>query len=105
MRKPKLNLPVLREIGWQLWDPIGLSYENWKGQPFEDEYDTYLAKVAQMLRAKEDEDEIVSYLFRVESEHIGVGTQQLTPAIEENLRTLVRTIKAEPNIWIEQETP
>ena len=52
---PKLKLSRLRDIGWSIWDPIGLmgSEQNWDDEdcrPFADEYDSYLIQAAGQLR-------------------------------------------------------
>ena len=49
---PALKLFDLRDIGWKLWDPIGMLAvgETWIGHPAADEYDGYLVAVADGLR-------------------------------------------------------
>ena len=51
-KRPKLRLSRLRDIGWSLWDPIGLNDfgDDWESVTFADEYDSYLIKVAGMLK-------------------------------------------------------
>lgn len=44
---PKIQLTRLREIGWKLWDPIGLADENGScDEERADEYDQYLLHVS-----------------------------------------------------------
>jgi hypothetical protein len=68
--RPKFELSRLREIGWRLWDPIGLTdVEDWP----EDEYDAYLLQAAARLWSGITETEVVDYLVRIEIEHMGLG--------------------------------
>lgn len=71
-----INLSRLREIGWSLWDPIGLmeiSDGDWQdGGACADEYDTYLLQVVGKLRRGEPESEVVAYLEDTETGHIGL---------------------------------
>lgn len=67
--RPKFNLLRLREIGWSLWDPIGLKdVEDWP----EDEYDGYLLSAASRLWGGTPEIEVADYLVLVETEHMGL---------------------------------
>ncbi len=45
-----IELSVLRDIGWNEWDPIGLLApgQTWDHEPFADEFDGYLLKAAQL---------------------------------------------------------
>ncbi|WP_170418450.1 hypothetical protein [Ruegeria atlantica] len=75
---PQLRLPRLRDIGWKLWDPIGLlgPEDNWQDEecaPFADEYDAYLQTAAVMLRRGEERRRVVDYLVQVEAVHMGLG--------------------------------
>ena len=52
---PKLRLSRLRDIGWDLWDPIGLlapdaKWDDEANISFADEYDSYLVSAASQLR-------------------------------------------------------
>jgi hypothetical protein len=66
----KLPLAVLREIGWNHWDPIGLK-DNRKD--CDDEYDTYLVQSLSMAVRGNGVQQIAEYLARAESEHMGLG--------------------------------
>lgn len=46
MNKPDLRqvLPALREIGFRLWDPLGLCEAWQEGEEMADEYDSYLMR-------------------------------------------------------------
>jgi len=71
---PKIQLFRLREIGWKLWDPIGLADD--KGSPDEkcaDEYDQYLLYVASMICRGALTDEATAYLTGIASEHMGLS--------------------------------
>ena len=61
------------EVLHYIWDPIGVA-----GAPYaRDEYTTYTSKVFSMLEAKEDKDEIVDYLVKVERDMM-----QLDPSVD-----------------------
>ncbi|WP_037316223.1 hypothetical protein [Ruegeria halocynthiae] len=98
---PKINIERLREIGWSLWDPIGLNYTmgGWKGQPFEDEYDTYLVKAVEILRNQLDANEVGDYLFFIETEHMGLAPAVGGVETRAKLLALVQVISAEPLVW------
>jgi hypothetical protein len=72
-----IKLSVLRDIGWEKWDPIGLlaSGQKWDHEPFADEYDGYLLKAAGDLRRKVPLEEVVGYLLRIEREGMGLGVR------------------------------
>ena len=71
---PKIKLSALRDIGWKLWDPIGLGSpgEGWP-EHCADEYDRYLLHVVGMLNQGKSSEEAVEYLDWVGSEHMGLG--------------------------------
>jgi hypothetical protein len=75
--QPKIKLSRLRQIGWSLWDPIGLSEiegDEWKdGGPCADEYDSYLLCVAGMLRQGKPRTEAVAYLEEIEIDRMGLN--------------------------------
>ena len=81
-RHPKVKLDRLRDIGWQLWDPIGLLEPgaDWRSAGFADEYDTYLLHAAGMVRNGAPVSAIAAYLYWVETEHIGLGESEATHA-------------------------
>lgn len=71
-----IDIAVLRDIGWEHWDPIALMDEDgdWRDEPeFADEYDTYLIEAAARLRRGDSDADVVEYLVGIESEHIGLG--------------------------------
>ncbi len=78
---PRLGLSRLRDIGWKLWDPIGLLglEGNWQDEdcaPFADEYDRYLQRAAGMLRQGEERRRVVDYLVQIETVHMGLGERK-----------------------------
>lgn len=78
----KIKLSRLREIGWALWDPIGLrnfSGDDWKdGGPCADEYDGYLLQVVSRLRRGEPTSAVVAYLEQVEADRMGLAVNEAT---------------------------
>lgn len=71
---PKIQLSRLREIGWKLWDPIGLAYNG--SSPAEggaDEYDRYLLHAASMISRGGSKDEAAVYFTGIASEHMGLS--------------------------------
>lgn len=99
--RPKLRLSRLRDIGWALWDPIGLNdfQGDWSQVSYADEYDSYLIKVAGMLRNERSIREAVDYLVRIETEHMGLS---LSPLTRERALLVVQTINSDSMIWREQ---
>ena len=95
---PKLRLSRLRDIGWSLWDPIGILGEGevWDGQPFADEYDSYLRQVAGQLLLGHSESEMVDYLYDVAANHMGLGPQ---PRLREAAERTVKAIATDDKLW------
>ena len=98
MRRPKIRLSRLRDIGWSYWDPIGLLADGstWLGKPFADEYDSYLVLAAGMLRRKQAKSEVAQYLTDVEVDHMGMGENQT--AVFRATRT-VEAIIDDEQLW------
>ena len=69
---PAVQLSRLREIGWELWDPIGLRDVRHEG--CDNEYDSYLLQVVSRLRRGQTVSEIASYLIHIETVHMGLGS-------------------------------
>jgi len=73
-RYPKIQLSRLREIGWKLWDPIGLGHD---GRPPDegcaDEYDGYLLQVVSMISRGGSMEEATVYLTGIASEQMGLS--------------------------------
>ena len=100
MKRTKIKLSKLRDIGWVEWDPIGLLEpgEPWDNKPFADEYDEYLMLAAGKLREGTHEDEVIRYLIEIERDYIGMGMQNDTIKRAKNV---VRAIQASNQIWSE----
>lgn len=81
---PKVKLSRLREIGWSLWDPIGLRHLSdgeWRdGGACADEYDGYLLQVVGRLRRGAPAAEVIAYLEDSEVGHMGLTPSPTTPA-------------------------
>jgi hypothetical protein len=79
---PKVKLSRLREIGWSLWDPIGLrelSEDQWQdGGGCADEYDGYLLQVVGRLRRGGSLADVSAYLEDSEVGHIGLTRNSTT---------------------------
>jgi hypothetical protein len=67
---PPTNLEPLRQIGWSLWNPIGLD-DAWKADG-PDEYDRHLLHVADMSEGGASESDAAEYLIRIAAEHMGL---------------------------------
>ena len=63
----RFKLSRLREIGWTLWDPIGLNGA--EGTP-DDEYDNYLLHAAARLEKDASVEEVAHFLTSIEIEHM-----------------------------------
>jgi hypothetical protein len=63
----------LRDIGWSIWDPIGLNADDGPPEGAADEYDSYLLQARGMLRAGRSQDQVAEFLMEIESEHMGLG--------------------------------
>jgi hypothetical protein len=65
----------LRNIGWELWDPIGLlrEGESWVGKPFADEYDSYLLQAVGQLNRGLKAKDVENFLTSVELDHMGLS--------------------------------
>ncbi|MES0812093.1 hypothetical protein ABLO27_21580 [Roseibium sp. SCPC15] len=99
---PKIKLSRLRDIGWTLWDPIGLlpAGEKWDDEgnrSFADEYDSFLIHAAGQLRRGTPDVDVVSYLIEVESEHMGLGESR---GARERAEFVVAAIRrADDSLW------
>lgn len=104
-KRPKLKLPRLRDIGWSLWDPIGLleKGEAWEGQAFEGEYDSYLIRAAGMVRNGENTENIIDYLYDIEINHMGLGAPVMErifcSRIKSRIAIVVDAISKDTELW------
>jgi hypothetical protein len=69
----RFKLSRLREIGWALWDPIGL--RGFEGTP-NDEYDSYLLQAAAQAEKGADVEDTVHFLASIEREHMGLDDSE-----------------------------
>jgi hypothetical protein len=69
-----VKLSVLRDIAWDVWDPIGLngSEGGWRQSDAADEYDRYMRRVAKGLHDGERNETLVDYLISIETVHMGL---------------------------------
>lgn len=98
---PKLKLSRLRDIGWSLWDPIGLlgpgqRWDEDDAQAFADEYDTYLIEAAGLLRRGTLDQDVVERLVSIQTDHMNLALQ---PDTYERARSTVAAIKADNDLW------
>lgn len=102
---PRLKLSKLRDIGWALWDPIGLlgsqgsstgRWDDEANRSFADEYDTYLISAASQLRRGTPREEVVEYLVQIETKHMGLGG---SPSTRKRADAVVEAILADAAIW------
>lgn len=80
---PTLKLSRLRDIGWSLWDPIGLltagdRWDEGENLAFADEYDAYWIEAAGLLRRGAPDNEVVDFLVGIETDHMGLSLQHDT---------------------------
>ncbi|MBL4875020.1 MAG: hypothetical protein JKY10_00785 [Cohaesibacteraceae bacterium] len=101
--KPRIRLSRLRDIGWSLWDPIGILSPGdcWQQIAFPDEYDAYLLCVASQLRQGATEQVAVDYLVEIELNHMGLEFTSLTFSRASNV---VRAINSDSLLWNESST-
>jgi hypothetical protein len=69
-----VKLSVLRHIGWDRWDPSGLSGAEggWRRSDAADEYDRYMQRVVDGLQRGEANKALVDYLVVIETQHMGL---------------------------------
>ena len=98
---PRLSLSRLRDIGWSLWDPIGLlgpgqRWDEGDAQEFADEYDAYLIEAAGLLRRGAPDQDVVDLLVSRETVHMGLPLRTDT---YERARSTVAAIEADRELW------
>jgi hypothetical protein len=87
-RRYNYELTKLRELGWAIWDPIGLVN---KRRACEDEYDQYLLEAVSKVSHEVSEATVIAHLVQIETEHMGLG-QNATASIR--ARALVIAIQS-----------
>ena len=87
-----MKLSVLRDIGWEQWDPLRLngSEGGWRRSHGADEYDRYLLQVTGRLQSGEPDAALVDYLVRIETTHMGLAD---TPATRSRAEAAVAAIR------------
>ena len=87
-----MKLSVLRDIGWEQWDPLRLngSEGGWRRSHGADEYDRYLLQVTGRLQAGELDSALVDYLVEIETGHMGLAD---TPATRSRAEATVASIR------------
>lgn len=90
--RPPVKLSLLREIGWRLWDPIGLSGSEggWQHSDAADEYDRYVLHVASALQSGAPDHALVAYLVSIETRHMGLTD---TPSVWTRAESTVAAIR------------
>ena len=97
-KHPKVRLSRLREIGWSVWDPIGLLDEgvSWESQTYADEYDSYLVRAAGMIRRLEPKEDVIDYLVSIVIDYMGMPSH---PDVRIRAEKVVQLIAADDQIW------
>ncbi|ABL68234.1 hypothetical protein [Paracoccus denitrificans] len=102
--QPRIKLSKLRDIGWSLWDPIGLldpesragRWDDEANLSFADEYDGYLIAAASQLRRGTPRDEVVAFLVDIETRHMAMRD---SPSVRLRAEAVVEAILADETIW------
>lgn len=101
----RVRLSKLRDIGWELWDPIGLlgpngvfpgKWEDDANRQIADEYDRYLISAASQLQTGVSRAQVIDYLVEIEAKHMGLGIGLNTRA---RAKAAVDAIIADKAIW------
>lgn len=100
--RPKIKLSRVRDIGWSLWDPIGLisADQDWNDEeclPFADEYDSYLVQAAGQLRRGKSELDVAVYLATIEVEHMALGGPFQSALLR--AEKVVAAMQADSKLW------
>ena len=95
--EPKVNLSKLRDLGWTLWDPIGLlpngkSWDDVDNSSFAGEYDSYLISAASQLGGGALPKDVIEYLVQIEIEYMGLGED---PSTKQRAKSLVGAMIAD----------
>lgn len=103
--QPRVKLSRLRDIGWKLWDPIGLlassdqiksRWEDDDNLHFADEYDSYLISAASQLRRGACREQVIKYLIDIETKHMALRENATT---QERAEAVVDAILADEELW------
>ena len=104
--QPRIRLSRLRDIGWSVWDPIGLlrADQDWQDAerlPFANEYDTYLLQAAGRLGRGDAAADVARYLATIQVEYMGLDTPS-QDALERAER-VVAAILADAQLWTQAD--
>ena len=99
--RPRLKLSRLRDIGWSLWDPIGLlkAGQKWHDAdclPFANEYDSYLVYAAGQLRRGASAETVARYLTDIEVDHMGLGSPR---EASDRALNVAAALQADGELW------
>ena len=103
--RPAVKLSKLRDIGWGLWDPIGLmtsegfypgKWDQEPNRPFAGEYDSYLISAVSQLRRETPREQVIEYLIEIETQHMGLGENA---SARDRAVAVVTAILADKEIW------
>ena len=92
-----MKLSALRDIGWDQWDPIGLSGAEggWRRSDAADEYDRYMQHIVDRLQKGAAVEALVDYLVAIETRHMGLtetpATRKRAAAAVVSIRQLLKT--------------
>lgn len=102
---PQINLPRLRDIGWALWDPIGLlgpsgapmgRWDDAENLPVAGEYDRHLIAAATHLRRGIPPERIEADLVQSEAQMMGLG---VGPTTRRRAKAVVAAILTDEALW------
>ena len=79
----------LREVLNRDWDFIGVALN---GGP-DDEYDSYMGKIAAMLRENASDDEMLAYFKWAEVENMGLGSEEQFDRQRDRTLGLIATLR------------
>jgi hypothetical protein len=77
----------IRHVLLEVWDPIGIR----DAPNAQDEYDSYIGSLYELLTAKAPESELIEYLYLIVHDHMG-----LDMARREDMEATATAIKAIP---------
>jgi len=76
----------IREILLKDWDPIGIQHISGT----DDEYDSYISPIYQLISSRKSESEIFNYLWWIETEYMGLtGNSAHTKIIAKKISNLI----------------
>ena len=82
---------AIRRALLQDWDPIGVG----ESPEAQDEYDSYVPAVYRLLITRRPEHEVFAYLWRLETEHMGlIGSRRETEEFAARLMRIPEEIEA-----------